>query len=73
MPYALSNDFFMYFSLEDTPRPGLLSGKNTMDGSNYLNMPLVATTSYVYNVYFIAVYDALIVHDITQSNVYMIS
>lgn len=71
--YCLSNDFFLYFSLEDTPRPGLLSGKNTMDGSNYLNIPLVATTSYTYNVYFIGIFDALIVHDITQSNVYMIS
>lgn len=72
-PYNLSNDFFMYFSFEDTPRPGMLSGKNTMDGSNYLNVPLVAAVSYTYNIYFIGIYDALIVHRFEDSNVFMIS
>ena len=71
--FVMSNDFFMYFSFEDTPRPGLLSGKNTMDGSNYLNIPLVTTTSYLYNIYFVVLFDALIVHEIASSNVYMIS
>lgn len=68
-----SNDFFLYFNLEDTPRPGLISGKNTMDGSNYLNLNLVAPTSYRYNVYIIGIADAIMVHDFNTKEVFMIS
>lgn len=68
-----SNDFFLYFSLEDQPRPGMISGKSTMDGSNYLNAPLLYKTSYAYNVNFIAAFDALLVHEFDTGNVFYVS
>lgn len=71
--FTLSNDFLLYFSLQDTPRPGLISGKNTMDGSNFLIANLITTTSYLYNVYFIALYDAIIEHNFSTREVFMIS
>lgn len=72
-PYTSANEFFLYFSLEDQPRPGMISGKNTMDGSNFLNLNIITPTGYAYTVYFIAVYDALLVHDFAERNVYYVS
>lgn len=71
--YTHSNEFFLYFSLEDQPRPGMISGKNTMDGSNFLNLNIITPTSYAYTTYFVAVYDALLVHDFADRNVYYVS
>lgn len=71
--YTASNEFFLYFSLEDQPRPGMISGKNTMDGSNFLNLNIISPTTYAYTCYFIAVYDALLVHDFADRNVYYVS
>ena len=71
--YVSSNEFFLYFNLEDQPRPGMISGKNTMDGSNFLSLNIIAPTAYAYTVYFIVVYDALLVHDFADRNVYYVS
>lgn len=70
--YTYSNDFFLFFGLQDQSRRGMISGKNTMDGSNFLNMNLVVPTSYAYNIYFICNFDCLIVHDFVNRNVYPI-
>lgn len=69
---VFSNDFFLFFDLEDAPRPGMLSGKSTMDGSNYMNLNLIAPTSYNYTLYFICAIDALLVHEIDTLNVYYV-
>lgn len=70
--YVMSNDFFLFFGLQDQSRKGMISGKNTMDGSNFLNMNLSSVTSYAYSVYFVANCDILIVHDFETRNVYPI-
>lgn len=65
----LSNEFFLYWSFETAVRPGMISGKNTMDGSNYLNLNLIAQTTYGYTVYIIGAFDAVLVHDFDTGNV----
>lgn len=71
--FVCSNEFFLYFNLEDQPRPGMISGKNTMDGSNFLSLNLMSETSYTYTVYMICLFDALLVHDFADRNVYYVS
>lgn len=71
--FVSSNEFFLYFNLEDQPRPGMISGKNTMDGSNFLSLNLITNTSYTYTVYMICLFDALLVHDFADRNVYYVS
>lgn len=71
--FVNSNEFFLYFNLEDQPRPGMISGKNTMDGSNFLSLNLITNTSYTYTVYMICLFDALLVHDFADRNVYYVS
>lgn len=71
--FAESNDFFLFFGLEDQPRPGMISGKNTQNGANNLNLNLITPTTYLYTVYMIALCDALLVHDFSSNNVYYVT
>lgn len=71
--FVNSNDFFLYFNLEDQPRPGMISGKNTQNGSNTLVLNLMTPTTYVYTIYMIALFDALLVHDFSSNNVYYVT
>lgn len=66
---VISNEFFLYWSFETAVRPGMISGKNTMDGSNYLNLNLIAPTTYGYTVYIIGAFDAVCVHDLNTGNI----
>lgn len=69
---AAANEFFMYFNFEDQPRPGMISGKNTYDGSNLYFMYLITVTSYAYTIYMFTFFDELLCFDWTDKNVYAI-